>query len=162
MAECGKRNYLVFLRSEAEPQTESYCYVEVGEGEGASTYCLSNEPLGQRKKALLQTVCWGQTMDTLTHQVFYYPEEVLVATDSGAQRIKILRPIDVFYSLFQAYSQNFTAFLQAARKFIPEAALEDLIAFCWQMLADPEGIYFSSREFSLKGRELSGEGMIVR
>jgi hypothetical protein len=63
------------------------------------------------------------------------------------QKIKILRLVDVFYSLFLAFSLKITELFREIKRIMPQVSPQELIGFCCQLLLDFEGAYLVTREF---------------
>jgi hypothetical protein len=143
-------HYYLILAREASSEVESISYRRLESNEFANVYYRVNEPFGYRKRCLLQyeSKNAGRTcnLPEMSRQVFYKYYELYHATDEIVQQIKVLRPIDLFYSLFQAYAHNFPQFLSAAKRVMPEVDSQHLISFCTQILVDSEGTYLYSRQ----------------
>ena len=64
------------------------------------------------------------------------------------QRIVILRPVDVMYTVVSALD-NIAQIIKGLKVAFPELVSEEKIGLCSQILTDQEGVYYTSQKVVL-------------
>ena len=85
-------------------------------------YAKKGNYIGYKKQSLIESEeasMRSQDMYSLVQQVFYRPLELYYANDYLLQKIKILRPIDVFFTLFVNYRDNISMFFKYLKLVMP-------------------------------------------
>lgn len=80
-------------------------------------------------------------------EVFYRPQEIVHASDKMAQRIVILRPVDILFTLVIELKNIFQ--IQSGIKIsFNEIEPKNIIGYCCQILLDEEGAYYVSKKLA--------------
>lgn len=86
-------------------------------------------------------------MNCEVQAVFYRPQEIVHASDKMAQRIVVLRPVDILYTLVSEL-KNIFQILNGIKISFNAIESKNVIGYCCQILLDEEGTYYISKKLA--------------
>lgn len=101
------------------------------------------EKLGPGKKSLLCQNSQISISHEWIRQIFFYAQEFVLTSDQSYQRVRFLRPIDVFYSLLVGLSHSAQVLAALPLAFSDVSPIQ-MVSLCTQLLTDHEGRYILS------------------